>query len=140
MNTSRRKLGLLALSVAVSPTLEAAERPLAERIRGIWRSDRQRTLERWVFAPYATEEAKHKIASWFGRFTYTFSSRRLRAEFDGGSWEARYRVASASENTLALVVLHAKESESLTLYVDEPFFAVRVGTSQNFEYFRRHAA
>jgi hypothetical protein len=130
---------MLASVVVTAPTVVAGASGPRATLVGTWRSDRERTLKHWSFAPGASPEGRAKIESWFGEFTYVFTARLARAEYPGGSWEARYRVRDESSNALTIDLLHPGRPEVLTLYFDEPFFFVRTGRN-NFEYFRRIAA
>ena len=96
-------------------------------------------MKSWSHLPSATEAARAKIESWFGKFMYSFSHETIQAKFEGGSWEARYRVEAETDSAATLLVLHPDRPERLVLHFDEPFFFVRSGNN-NFEYFRRIAA
>ncbi|MFT3665012.1 hypothetical protein [Piscinibacter sp.] len=96
-------------------------------------------MKHWSHLPTATPEARERIEAWFGSFTYTFTQKSALAEYDGGSWEAPYKVRSESENVITIQLLHVERREDITLYFDEPYFFLRSG-SKNFEYFRRVAA
>ena len=140
----RQLMHRLLTSVCLSPAAAStaagqAAQGAKGRLLGRWRSDRERTLRSWSHLSSSTEAARARIEGWFGKFEYSFSLTTVRAEYEGGSWDARYRVAAQTDSSVTLLLLHAERTEDLTLYFDEPYFFLRSGR-YNFEYFRRVAA
>ena len=142
MNAIRRSLVALAAIIAAVPVVHGASShtEVIRRLVGAWRSDRERTLAEWVHLSTATPEARAKIESWFGDFTYTFTSTRVKAEYPGGSWEAPYRVRMVHGEQVTLELRHPDKFERLVIRFTGPYFSIPIGNGTNAEYFRKVAA
>jgi hypothetical protein len=127
-----------ALGIGAQASPLAAHGPMAvdPRLLGRWRSDRERTLQRWCLPPDASAEARERFGAMLGRLVLDFSPTHLTAEQDGVSTHTTYRVVATDFQS---VVIERRIDDGRPL-LEQVFFEGRrlykVAGGQ-FEYFER---
>lgn len=105
--------GLAAgIAAATFPSAAASERPQDTRLMGVWRSDRDRTVDMWRFKPGLDVSTRERIADMFGKLTLRFTDQRMFSEYEGRVTAAtRYRIV-ASE-LLSVVIAYRGEHQAV---------------------------
>lgn len=79
------------------------ERITDPRLLGTWFSDKGRTLSEWFFSPEATDQAREKVASMFGKLKIRYTLARVFTEFENDKTVCPYRVLATDDSSVAIL-------------------------------------
>jgi hypothetical protein len=138
------------VSIAVkAPSKRAIHiRAARKRLKGTWRSDRERTISNWVFPKLLAASKMKFFESIFGKNTWRFTDRMCYGRFEDQKWRAHYELLWADEWSAVVLfkfpqnekhfdlLFPDKESCRHLFFSDNHFYFV-AGRAGNAEYFRR---
>jgi len=96
--------GLAAgIAAATFPSAAASKRTQDTRLMGVWRSDRDRTVDMWRFKPGLDVSTRERIADMFGKLTLRFTDQGMFSEHEGRVTAAtRYRIVDSDFRSVVI--------------------------------------
>lgn len=74
-----------------------------QRLLGIWRSDRRRTLAEWIWKPDATPEHRERVRAIFGHLEIRYTRQQMHTVFKGQRDCQPYEVIGCDSDSIALM-------------------------------------
>jgi|SRR5207249_2990761 len=106
------------------------------RLRGTWRSDRKKTMSRWVFPKRLADEKRRFWASIFGKNVWRFTTENVYGTFEDQRSVSRYKVLWADQWSAVVLFRDGKEQRVHHIFFDGDWFYLLAGRD-NVEYFKR---
>ena len=132
--------GLAAgIAAATFPSAAASKRPQDTCLMGVWRSDRDRTVDMWRFKPGLDVSTRERIADMFGKLTLRFTDQGMFSEHEGRVTAAtRYRIV-ASDFRSVVIEYQGEPPQPVVeqLFIEGESLYKHAGVGYNFEFFRR---
>lgn len=111
-----------------------------KRLQGTWRSDKQRTMQNWVFPKRIANERLRLFTSIFGKNTWRFTPQLCFGEFEEMRWRCKYTILWADEWSVVLLLVTSKKEERCHhLFFEDEYFYFSAGRAGNAEYFKKIA-
>ena len=116
---------------------QAASRAAKKRLRGIWRSDKARSIAQWKFSKPISAKRRRAFATMFGKNVWRFGPNICKGQFDDLTWTARYRVLWADEHSAVVEFKNGEGTRCHHLFFEGNHFYVAAGYAGSVEYFKR---
>jgi hypothetical protein len=113
-----------------------------KRLRGRWRSDRERTMADWRFPADPSPEKKDFVSGLWGKLELRYTRWRCESLFEGHTERMWYEVLAKDETSAMIRNWHRMPYLGLTrslfhVHFEGDAYWITLGTSNNREFFRR---
>jgi hypothetical protein len=128
--------------VAAGSIANAASRHVIDpRLLGVWRSNRELTMQNWRFEPGISPETKRLLSQTFGKVTWRFTNTQFFFQLDQSGFTQRYRVIA--KDPISVVIAFGEEDvpSSTFQYIRfENDYLYILAAKYNLEFFSRVGA
>jgi hypothetical protein len=112
------------------------------RLFGLWRSDRERTIAEWPFAPDATSQQREQLARIFGKLEIRYGRWRFNTTFEGQTSPGWYRVLAKDADSVMVESWlssppDGRERTLSHIHFTGDHYWMTLGESTTREFFRR---
>jgi hypothetical protein len=117
-------------------SVAAAIRAAKNRLKGAWRSDKDRSIAQWKFSKPTSAKRRREFAGIFGKNVWHFGPNVCTTQFEDLRSTARYKILWADEYSAVVQFKNKQETRCHHLFFEDNYFYLAAGYAGSVEYFK----